>query len=223
MWVVIPVKPFAYAKQRLAGVLTDVERSELARVMLTDLLTTLGRCPGVSGTLLVSQEESLPALARPFGAECLHEEARGLSRAVAQAATHLAARGETRLLMLPGDVPLATAEEIGTLVARHAASPLLTIVADREGVGTNALAVSPPGLMSFYFGRESFQAHCAAAAAAGAVVQVLALPGIAFDIDTPDDLRDLMTYDTDAETLAYLCDRGLPPRVLPRQQVQSAW
>ena len=32
-----------------------------------------------------------------------------------------------------------------------------------------------------------------------------------------------MNYDTEAETLAYLCDRGLPPRVLPRQQVQSAW
>lgn len=223
MWVVIPVKPFAFAKQRLAGVLTDAERSELARVMLKDLLTTLGRCAEVRGTLLVSQEEGLDAIARTHGATVLREGARGLSRAVAQAGAHLARCGETSMLMLPGDVPLATPAEIDTLVQAHRGSPRMTIVADREGFGTNALAVSPPALMNFYFGRESFQAHCAAAEAAGAAVEVLTLPGLAFDIDTPDDLRDLMTYDTEAETLAYLCDRGLPPRVLPRQQVQSAW
>lgn len=223
MWVVIPVKPFAFAKQRLSAVLTDAERAELARVMLKDLLTTLGRCAGVSGSLLVSQEEAVPALARQFGAQWLREEARGLSRAVSQAGAWLAERGESRMLMLPGDVPLATAGEIETIVTQHQSNPLMTIVADREGFGTNALAVSPPTLMNFYFGRESFQAHRAAAEAAGARVQVLTLPGLAFDIDTPDDLRDLMTYDTEAETLAYLCDRGLPPRVLPRQQVQSAW
>jgi len=223
MWVVIPVKPFAFAKQRLSAVLTDVERAQLARVMLKDLLTTLGGCQGVDGTLLVSQEAEVEGLAHQFGAQVLREEARGLSRAVWQAGAHLAARGEQGMLMLPGDVPLATAAEIETLVAAHRSKPLVTIVADREGFGTNALAVSPPTLMHFYFGRESFQAHCAAAAVAGAAVQVLSLPGLAFDIDTPDDLRDLMTYDTEAETLAYLCDCGLPPRVLPRQSVQSAW
>jgi 2-phospho-L-lactate guanylyltransferase len=223
MWVVIPVKPFAFAKQRLSSVLTDVERATLARIMLQDLLSTLRHCAGVSGTLLVSQEEAVPALAREFGALALYEETRGLSRAVSQAGTYLVERGEHSMLMLPGDVPLATASEIETIVQQHRSHRLLTIVADREGFGTNALAVSPPTLMDFSFGRASFQAHCRAAEAAGATVQVLTLPGLAFDIDTPDDLRDLMTYDTEAETLAYLCDRGLPPRVLPRQQVQSAW
>lgn len=223
MWVVIPVKPFAYAKQRLSAVLTDAERATLARIMLKDLLTTLGGCQGLAGVLLVSQEVTVPALAREFGALALYEEGRGLSRAVSQAGSYLAARGESRMLMLPGDVPLATTSEIETIVRQHQATPLITIVADREGFGTNALAVSSPTLMDFHFGRESFQAHCLAAATAGAKVQVLALPGLAFDIDTADDLRDLMNYDTEAETLAYLCDRGLPPRVLPRQQVQSAW
>ncbi len=223
MWVVIPVKPFVFAKQRLSAVLTDVERAQLARVMLQDLLTTLGRCRGVSGTLLVSQEEAVPGLARQFGICALHEEGRGLSRAVSQAGEFLAGRGETRMLMLPGDVPMATADEIETIVRQHHGPTQITIVADREGFGTNALAVSPPGLMEFHFGRESFQAHCAAAEVAGAAVQVLSLPGLAFDIDTPDDLRNLMTYDTEAETLAYLCDREIQTRVLPRHQVQSAW
>jgi 2-phospho-L-lactate/phosphoenolpyruvate guanylyltransferase len=223
MWVVIPVKPFAFAKQRLSSVLTAIERAQLARIMLHDLLTTLSSCRHLAGVLLVSQEETVPALAREFGAQVLVEEARGLSRAVTQAGNYLATRGETRMLMLPGDVPLATATEIDSIVQQHRADRLMTIVADREGFGTNALAVSPPELMEFHFGRESFQAHCLAAEAAGAKVQSLTLPGLAFDIDTPDDLRALMTYDTEAETLAYLCDCGIPPRVLPRHQVQSAW
>jgi 2-phospho-L-lactate guanylyltransferase len=223
MWAVIPVKPFAFAKQRLSTVLTDGEREGLARVMLEDLLRTLSRCNRVSGILLVTQELAARPLAVRYAAQTLAEEGRGLSRAVGQAAEHLAAGGQQAMLMLPGDVPLATADEIDQVIAAHRESPQMTIVADREGVGTNALAVSPPTLIAFQFGRDSFGAHCAAAAAHGAHVQVLQLPGLAFDIDTPDDLRDLLTYDTEAETLAYLCDRGVAARVLPRQHLSAAW
>lgn len=223
MWIALPVKPFAFAKQRLAPVLSDGERATLARIMLQDLLGTLGRCTRVSGVLVVSQEPGLGPLAREFGFRWLEEEARGLSRAVAQAGEWLLAQGETGMLMLPGDVPLAMPAEIDTLIAAHGPAPAVSAVADREGFGTNALAVSPPDCIGFHFGRESFAAHRTAALAAGCTPLALSLPGIAFDIDTPEDLRDLMRCDTDAETLAYLCDIGLPARLLPRQQVQSAW
>jgi 2-phospho-L-lactate guanylyltransferase len=223
MWIALPVKPFAFAKQRLAAVLSDGERATLARVMLLDLLETLRRCTRVSGVLVVSQEPALARLAREFGFHLLVEEARGLSRAVTQAGEWLLGKGESGMLMLPGDVPLATAAEIDTLIAAHGPVPAVSAVADREGFGTNALAVSPPDCIGFHFGRESFAAHRLAALAAGCTPLALSLPGIAFDIDTPDDLRDLIHRDTEIETLAYLCDAGLPARLLPRQQVQSAW
>jgi 2-phospho-L-lactate/phosphoenolpyruvate guanylyltransferase len=225
MWVTIPVKPFAYAKQRLSTVLSPEEREGLARTMLADLLSTLRQCPSVSGVLIVSQESAAHALAARYGASILAEEVRGLSRAVAQGGQHLAGLGEHNMLMLPGDVPLATSEEIEAVIHAHnnQSSPRLTIVADREGYGTNALALSPPSLMQFQFGHRSFQAHCAAAAELGATVCQLNLPGLAFDIDTPNDLLDLMTYDTDAETLAYLCDCGVAARLMPKQSLHAAW
>ncbi len=223
MWVVLPVKPFAYAKQRLSAVLNPTERDGLARTMLNDLLSTLRQCPSVSGIVMISQEAAVREIGRRIGATVIDEEMRGLSRAVSQAAQHLAAQGEHRMLMLPGDVPLATAAEIESIIQAHVVPKQMTIVSDREGYGTNALAISPLDLMQFQFGHASFQAHCATAAALGADVRELVLPGLAFDIDTPSDLQDLMTYDTDAETLAYLCDCGVASRLMPRQSLHAAW
>jgi 2-phospho-L-lactate/phosphoenolpyruvate guanylyltransferase len=219
MWVVIPVKPFIYAKQRLAHLLQETERAALARVMLEDLLGTLSSCARVTGVLLVGQPAALGEIAQRHGCEVLAEQERGLSRAVTQAAVSLAARGMPSMLMLPGDVPLAGVHEIDILIAGHEQSGGVTLVSDREGFGTNALAVDLPARVPFLFGRESFAAHCAAAREAGLTVQVLDLPGISFDIDLPEDLRDLMNYDSEAQTLAYLAACGL----ISRPQAQSAW
>lgn len=223
MRIVIPVKPFAFAKQRLARTLSEDERAELARVMLRDLLKTSLAARGVSGVVLVGDPRQLATFASSPRIEVLAEEERGLSRAVTQAGMHLAARGETAMLMLPGDVPLAAVSEIETLVAGHPGRPAVSIVPDREGFGTNALALAPTTGMPFLFGRESFAAHRTAAEALGWAVRVCDLPGISFDIDTPEDLRDLMSYDTDAETLSFLHARGLPERLLARVAAQTAW
>jgi len=223
MRIVIPVKPFAFAKQRLARTLTEDERAELARAMLRDLLKTSLRAHGVTGVVLVGDPRQLAPFVQSPRVEVLAEEERGLSRAVAQAGAHLAGRGEISMLMLPGDVPLATVEEIETLVAGHPARPAVSIVPDREGFGTNALVLAPTTGRPFLFGRESFAAHRAAAEALGWEVRVCDLPGISFDIDTPEDLRDLMNYDSDAETLSFLHARGLPARLLARVAAQTAW
>lgn len=224
MRIVIPVKPFAFAKQRLARTLSESERSELARVMLRDLLRTCLAVSRSSGVLLVGEPRQLAAFAHDPRIEILPEEERGLSRAVAQAGAFLAARGERSMLMLPGDVPLAAAAEIDALAADHARqTPRVSIVPDREGFGTNAIALTPTTGMPFLFGRESFAAHRAAAEALGREVQIHDLPGISFDIDTPEDLRDLMSYETDAETLTFLHDCGLSQRLLGRAAAQTAW
>ncbi len=74
MWVVVPVKPFVYAKRRLAGVLSDGERAALARAMLHDLFTLLARCSRVSGVLCVTREAGVATLASICGAEVLPRE-----------------------------------------------------------------------------------------------------------------------------------------------------
>jgi 2-phospho-L-lactate guanylyltransferase len=65
--------------------------------------------------------------------------------------------------------------------------PLVVLVPDRHGRGTNALLVAPPDAIEFGFGGDSRRAHAACAADAGARFVELDGP-LSLDIDTPDDL-----------------------------------
>ena len=56
MWVVIPVKRFAFAKNRLNSVLSSSERESFAQVMLNDVVRAVAEASLVSGVLLVSNE-----------------------------------------------------------------------------------------------------------------------------------------------------------------------
>lgn len=222
MWVVIPVKPFAFAKRRLAGVLSEAERADLARAMLRDVLASVCACERLRGVMLVSREWEVERLAQEAGVAFLRERERGLSKSAGQAAQALAAEGEDGILVIPGDVPLVTSRELDALVAQHGPAPCVTLVADREGVGTNALAMSPPAFMPFRFGRRSFHAHRTQAEARGARVSCMLAPGLALDIDTPADLKRLLQSDADSETLAFLCDRQVANRLLPPAGLAAA-
>jgi 2-phospho-L-lactate guanylyltransferase len=62
------------------------------------------------------------------------------------------------------------------------------IVPDRHGEGTNALVLSPPGVIRPAFGEGSHARHEAAARAAEAPFATEELASLALDLDTPADL-----------------------------------
>ena len=92
------------------------------------------------------------------------------------------------MLTVPGDIPLVTAGEIGQLLDAHRRGPSFTIAPSRDDRGSNAIVCSPPDAVPLRFGEDSFFAHLAAAKSCGIDPTVLHLPGIALDIDTPEDL-----------------------------------
>ena len=86
LWVILPLKEMAVAKQRLAGVLTPPERQRLFGAMVHDTLAAVSAHPNMSGTLLVSNDSAGAALSRAYGAECVSEralQARGVKRSPA--------------------------------------------------------------------------------------------------------------------------------------------
>jgi len=92
------------------------------------------------------------------------------------------------VLVLPADLPLMSREDILTLIERATDPPVVVIAPDRHGKGTNALLMSPAGLIEYDFGEGSFARHCERAKEAGARLEIVELPSLGLDLDLPEDL-----------------------------------
>ncbi len=214
MWAVLPAKDFADAKQRLAGVLDASERRDLFRAMFEDVLASLSAVAALDGVLVVTRDKTAAALAMAHGAEVLEEaENRGQTAAVEAGARRLADQGVAGIMTIPGDVPLAPPAEIAQVLAAHGAAPAMTIVPALDSRGSNCIACSPPGLISFRFGNDSFKPHLGAAAEKGVTPTILRLPGLGLDIDRPDDLAALLDAPGASRAQRWLRDNGIADRL----------
>jgi 2-phospho-L-lactate guanylyltransferase len=189
LWAIVPVKPLAKGKTRLASTLGPAERTQLNREMLEHILTELAAVPEVERTLVVSRDSAVLALARDKGARTLSErQPAELNRALERATGAAQAYGASGVLILPADLPLVTRDDIRALVALGARPPVVVIAPDRRGEGTNALLVTPIGLIEYAFGPNSYQSHVKEAAASGARLEVCEIVRLTVDVDLPEDL-----------------------------------
>jgi 2-phospho-L-lactate guanylyltransferase len=119
----------------------------------------------------------------------LDDSGGGLNAALGLACRYAVARGARVVAVLPSDLPNVTADDAKALVASLRPAPCCVIAPDEQEEGTNALALAPPEPDFFRFGPNSFQAHLELARASGMTVRVLRRPGLAHDLDTPDEYR----------------------------------
>ena len=207
LWAVVPVKERGLAKERLAPVLRPQMRQALALAMLEDVLLALTATPGIPGILAVTVDPEASRLAARYGARLVETGARnGHTGAVATAARLLAAEGRAGMLALPGDIPLVTPAELAELLAAHPPAPSFTIAPSHDERGSNAIACSPPDAVPLRFGENSFYPHLRAAEAHGIKANVLHLPGIALDIDNPEDVVSFMRIDAPTRARAVLVE-----------------
>lgn len=212
LWAVVPVKERDRAKERLAPALPPPLRQALAASMLEDVLAALSATSGLAGLILVTVDPAARILARHYGARVVEIGAReGHSGAVAAAAQLLTAEGAAGMLTLPGDIPLVTADEIEALLAAHRPAPSFTIAPSHDEQGSNAVLLSPPDAVPLRFGPDSFFPHLRAAAALGIRPNVLHLPGIGLDIDTPEDLLAFARRPSATRTRALLAENAMLP------------
>ena len=190
LWAIVPVKPLRRGKSRLAGTLTEDERTELNRALLHHTLETLTGLKEVDKVLVVSRDPNALTIAREHGARTVQEDGQPHLNTALQRATVVAQVYATRgVLILPADLPLVTPEDIQVLLDRAVKPPVVVIAPDRHGRGTNALLISPAGLIEYDFGENSFQRHCDRARHAGARLEVVELPALGLDLDLPEDFE----------------------------------
>jgi 2-phospho-L-lactate/phosphoenolpyruvate guanylyltransferase len=180
----IAIKERERCKTRLAESLSQSARVELVRAMLASVLEATARANTVHQTIVVSPErDEVPA-----GIPVLADTGESLNHALAQAHGMLRELGCGEVLVLPADLPRVTGADIDVLV-RAARTSGFSIAPDARGTGTNALCLVSTQPFRFHFGPDSQRLHIQEAQRMGLSPQVVRLPGLAFDVDSPADLE----------------------------------
>lgn len=190
IWAIIPVKPLSRAKSRLDPVLSPREREALAERMLVHVIRTVKAAPEINGVLVVSRDTRALALARDLGAQTIMESGSPeLNNALMRATQVVTAWNGSAVLILPADLPLIQPQDVSAICALGDDFNTVVIATDQYQDGTNALLVSPPGLIPYSYGIGSYNRHIEAAKAAGAVVKKYDSERLMLDIDLPADLN----------------------------------
>lgn len=212
--ILVPVKNLSGAKQRLASLLDQVTRTELAQTMLLDVAETLASWADRPDVAVVTGDPFACDLAERFGFEVIHDAANHSETDAVEMATRVCeSRRANFTLVIPSDIPLMQVWELEKIL--QAAPEIGSVLSPAgDGRGTNAALRRPAGLFPLRFGNDSFKPHLAAARATGKPTVVLPLPGIALDVDSPDDLRRLAALP--GTTLSQRMVRAFDLRDLPR-------
>jgi 2-phospho-L-lactate guanylyltransferase len=207
--IVVPVKSFDLAKQRLSGILQPSERAALARSMLLDVLNIVASAILPSNVIIVTSSPEASEIANCAGMRVLHEAAcSDLNSAIETASRHVIVQNAGGFLMLPADVPEITVPAIHQAFAALDQRRSLVLAPAITDGGTNLLACRPSQAIRPEFGAMSFARHLAAGERAGLACHVLNSPELGRDIDRPDDLARFLDRRTPTLTDRLLRNLG---------------
>ena len=197
IFALLPVKSLRNAKKRLSGFLLPEQREELAGAMYREVLETICSVHGLDRVVVATSDLAIAEYARSRGVEVFKEQDQvSHSHSADRAAQRAMEMGAHSIILLPIDVPLVTRAEIESLV--EAANEGVVVVPSADGTGTNALVRNPPDVIKACFGPGSFRAHCDQTESLGIPLRILRPSGLLFDIDTPEDVAELLARAPDS-------------------------
>lgn len=205
MRVVVPVKRFDLAKQRLSPAVSVTQRKLLARDMAETVLRELAASTSHDGVLVASDEDSLRPLTRQLGFDYLDDPGGGLNPVVAAAIVRAMRGGWEDIAVVHADLPLFTAREFDRIAAAHLAGPerKMTIVPDRQNDGTTIRCCRPADAVPPLYGPGSARRHREIAVERGLAVEVFRSATLSVDCDTPEDLRYIVSLEGAATTAIF--------------------
>jgi 2-phospho-L-lactate guanylyltransferase len=191
VWVVVLIKGFHEAKQRLRSALEPAQRRELAE---RNARLALAAARAGDHVLAVCGSEAAARVAHDAGAEVLLEDCPGGQNLAAQRGIeHARARGAEAVLLLSSDLPLVNRSTVASmLAAARGMGRVAVMAAPAVGRGgTNALYLCPPDVLSLHFGDGSLEKFAREAANRRVRFEIYESPDLALDLDEPADLEEL--------------------------------
>ena len=200
---VVPMKPLAESKTRLAPDLTPDQRADLVIGMLRQVLGAI-RGASIDPFWVVGGDRRVRNVTRNLDGIWLEDLGRNLNDTLAKAFDRVFEHGSSAMYVA-GDLPFLKPSDLHSMLRASQRKKNITLAPARRDGGTNAILV-PFGIpFRPELGPGSFIKHLAQAANLQVSVAICYSPGLGFDLDTLDDL----------ETYEHM-EPGLFERLVPR-------
>ena len=199
---IIPVRSLTTGKTRLAPAVSPETRRELTKRMLAITLSACRASTVIDQILVISPDLDALGFAYALDHEVIavrqHDETPGLIPALNLARRVSIVNQFDTTLVLFADLPLVNGDDVASFVST---AGQVVIAPDQNRIGTNGLLLRRGDIdlsdFAFKFGAASFAAHVAEAKRVGVDPAIVDIAGLGFDLDTPDDLGNLVTLDVD--------------------------
>jgi 2-phospho-L-lactate/phosphoenolpyruvate guanylyltransferase len=201
---IIPVSRFLEAKTRLSPTLTPIERENLLKAMLKDVISALR--DNVTQIVVISSDSEVLKFVSDLKVTCLMEEGQtDLNGALTQAVNWCSVSSQ-QVLILPSDVPLIRPNQVQEIIELADKWPV--VIAPAKGGGTNALLCPIQGV-DMKFGDCSFFEHIKEADDAGFKRYIYDSFFLSLDVNTAEDLGEIMLHGHGTQTRKFLKSIGL--------------
>ena len=183
---IIPMKPLAEGKSRLARTLTPEQRASISIGMLRRVLGAL-RGASIEFIWVVGGDERVKNIARNQGGIWFEEMGRNLNDTLGKAIEQAFRRGKSALY-IAGDLPFVKPSDIHSFIQASRGGGNVTLAPARRDGGTNAMLIPHGVMFKPELGRRSFSKHLSQAAKLETSVAIAYSPGLGLDLDVADDL-----------------------------------
>jgi 2-phospho-L-lactate guanylyltransferase len=200
--VVMPVKPLAAAKSRLAGLSAPV-RLDLARAFTQDAIAAALATPAITRVIVVGETDDAPVDPR---IHLVPDPTADLTGAIHRGLAIIPADSPASVLVC--DIPAVRSEDI-TAALSHAALHPWSLICDLHGTGTTMLIAHRRRDLQPRFGLRSRAAHVALGATD--LTDVVA-PGLRCDVDTEVDLWNALRLGVGSHTQTVWAEKSTRER-----------
>ncbi|PKB82388.1 MAG: 2-phospho-L-lactate guanylyltransferase [SAR202 cluster bacterium Io17-Chloro-G9] len=183
---IVPMKPLADSKTRLAQRFSPAQRGSLALGMLDHVISAI-KDASISHVWVVGGDQQVRDMAEKFGSLWLEELGCGLNDTLGKAFDR-AFQQDASALYVAGDLPFLKPGDLHSLTQASRRRKNVTLAPARRGGGTNAMLLPPGVAFRPQLGPSSFTKHLSQAAALEISVAICSSPGLGMDLDTTDDL-----------------------------------
>ena len=189
----IPVKSLHHAKSRLASKIVPEVRTKLVFLMLEHLIDVVSNSGVIEKIFVISGDETVLRFAKKKHANTVYVPLKNLNSDLRNALIQKELDKSGAILTISADLPFVTVSDIRSLIMLGHTNKVV-LAPSKEGTGTNAILCKPLAI-PFLFGKNSFLKFKHETIKKNLRTAIYNSPTIAFDLDTPADLKALLAQD----------------------------